>query len=73
MMNNMNAKPENFLPHFSINSHLYFIFLCKAREAYYNGKPLIVDDMFDRVEVMYFNFFNVLRQSDGVCTFHLHL
>ncbi|XP_030537362.1 PGR5-like protein 1A, chloroplastic isoform X1 [Rhodamnia argentea] len=24
---------------------------CQARDAYYNGKPLIVDDMFDRVEL----------------------
>ncbi|KAF9665528.1 hypothetical protein SADUNF_Sadunf16G0132300 [Salix dunnii] len=25
---------------------------CQARDAYYSGKPLIVDDMFDRVEVI---------------------
>ncbi|KAJ7012619.1 hypothetical protein NC653_002617 [Populus alba x Populus x berolinensis] len=24
---------------------------CQARDAYYSGKPLIVDDMFDRVEL----------------------
>uniref|UniRef100_A0A6M2EXV4 Uncharacterized protein n=1 Tax=Populus davidiana TaxID=266767 RepID=A0A6M2EXV4_9ROSI len=25
---------------------------CQARDAYYSGKPLIIDDMFDRVEVI---------------------
>lgn len=30
---------------------LLFLFSFKARDAYYSGEPLIVDDMFDRVEV----------------------
>ena len=26
-------------------------FCLQARDSYYNGKPLILDDMFDKVEV----------------------
>jgi hypothetical protein len=30
---------------------LVLCFLLQARDAYYSGDPLIVDDMFDKVEV----------------------
>lgn len=39
-------------------------FLSKARNAYYSGQPLIVDDMFDKVEV---NF--ALQGLVSVCVF----